>query len=612
MRARIAAGLLLAIAGLLLIASPPSARAEEDWAVRAFDAAITVNADGTVRVVENIAVDFGALPSHGIFRDIPTRYAHDSDHDRLTPISDISITNGVTGDPIPFTSSRRGADLELKIGDPDVEVIGAVRYRIEYTVEGALNPFDDRDELYWNVTGNRWDVTIEAARATVDLPAPAIEQIACYEGPTGSTDSCNTAGNERSATFTALRQLPPGEGLTAVVAIRKGVIAVAPPQLVEAEKERTAADYLAPDPLPVAIATGLTVIVLLGLARAWWLIGRDRWYGDNYYLSETPPAGEQRKPLFAHETIVVQYTPPEVAPDRRRLRPAEVGLLVDERADTLDVSATIVDLAVRKFLMIKEVPKGGLIGIFQSQDYELERLAKPEDELRPYERRVLFALFEKGPLVQLSDLKNTFHDDLAAVKEDLYAEAVKQKFFPASPDAVRNRYRAVAIVMIVAGVAMGWLLGRAWGWGLTGIPIVAGGGILFFLSPAMPRRSALGWEVYRRCLGFRLYMVTAETDRQKFAEEENIFHEYLPYAIVFGCVKKWAETFEQLGLKPEAEYYVGTHPFAPVAFAESVRGFSTSISGVMASTPGGSGGSGFSVGGGFSGGGIGGGGGGRW
>ena len=543
MRTPFVTGLALAIAALLLLAPPRAARADEDWAVRSFDARITVNADGTIRVAENIAVDFGALPSHGIFRDIPTRYAYDSDRDRLTPISGISVDDGSTGEPIPYTSSRNGSYLELKIGDPDVEVVGAVRYVIQYTVAGALNPFDDHDELYWNVTGDRWDVTIEAARATIDLPAQGIEQLACYQGPAGSTDACNTSGGERSATFTALQELPPGSGLTAILAIQKGVVAVAPPQLVAAQKDRTAADYLAPDPLPVALATGLAVLVLFGLARAWWLIGRDRWYGDNYYLSETPQPEEQRKPLFAHETIVVQYTPPEVAPDRRRLRPAEAGLLVDERADTLDVSATIVDLAVRKFLLIKEVPKGGLIGIFQSQDYELERLEKPDAELRPYERRVLFALFEKGPLVQLSSLKNTFHDDLAAVKEDLYEEAVQQKFFPANPDTVRNRYRAAAIGMIVAGGAMGWLLGWVLGWGLTGIPIVAGGSALIFLAHAMPRRSALGWEVYRRCLGFRLYMVTAETDRQKFAEEENIFHEYLPYAIVFGCVKKWAETF---------------------------------------------------------------------
>ena len=35
---------------------------------------------------------------------------------------------------------------------------------------------------------------------------------------------------------------------------------------------------------------------------------------------------------------------------------------MDERANTLDVSATIVDLAVRGFLRIQEIPKHGWFG----------------------------------------------------------------------------------------------------------------------------------------------------------------------------------------------------------------------------------------------------------
>ena len=80
---------------------------------------------------------------------------------------------------------------------------------------------------------------------------------------------------------------------------------------------------------------------------------------------------------------------------------------------------------------------------------------------------------------------------------------------------------------------------------------------------------------------------------------------------MYGCVEKWAKAFEGLDLQPDAGYYVGTHPFAPLSFAESVNSFSGSVGSVMASTPGGSGGSGFS-GGGSSGGGVGGGGGGSW
>jgi uncharacterized membrane protein len=116
----------------------------------------------------------------------------------------------------------------------------------------------------------------------------------------------------------------------------------------------------------------------------------------------------------------------------------------------------------------------------------------------------------------------------------------------------------------------------------------------------------------RRSLGFRKFMLTAEQERQRFAERQNIFHEYLPYAMVFGCVDKWAKAFEDLGLEPaQPGWYSGTRPFRAGYFAGTMASFSSSVSGTMASTPGGSGGSGFGGGGG-SGGGGGGGGGGSW
>ena len=132
-------------------------------------------------------------------------------------------------------------------------------------------------------------------------------------------------------------------------------------------------------------------------------------------------------------------------------------------------------------------------------------------------------------------------------------------------------------------VALGTALGAA----IIGVaPIVTGLTVLVFAS-AMPRRTATGRRMYRRCVGFRLYMETAEKDRQRFAEDANIFHEYLPYAIVYGCVERWAKVFEGLGLKPEANWYTGRHGFMPIAFASTMTNFSSSISSVMASTPGG-------------------------
>lgn len=617
--------LALAACAASAIATPVNA-AGEDWVIRSFVAGYTLGQTGELRVSELITVDFGTLERHGIFRDIPVEYSYDNEYNRRIDLSGVSAADE-DGRSVPFEVSESGPNVRIKIGDPDRLVTGQQRYVITYTVSGGLNPFPDHDELYWNVTGNEWPVTIEQASATVLAPEQAIENIACFQGPAGSTAACASSGDERSALFEATAPLTPNSGLTLVVGLRKGVVAVSPPELVPvgaSTPEQAPADdnplleideIFEVNALTIALTLLSGALVVSALASRWWVAGRDRWFGDMYYIHDNPP--ESTKPLFAQETVVVEYQPPEVE-DGRRLRPAEIGLLLDERADTLDVSATIVDLAVRRHIVIKELPKGGFFGLFKSQDYELARDAEAgertrRDELLPYERRLVDALFDGTPSVKLSDLKNKFREDLVRVKGDLYDESVKTlKLFPRNPDTVRLAYEAAGVGVAVAGALIAFALGAAFGAGLAGIPVVLGGIALFALAHLMPRRTAQGRLLYRRCLGFRLYMTKAEKERQAFAEKANLFEEYLPYAIVYGCVTKWAKAFEGLGLEGrQVGWYVGAGAFVPVQFAESLRDFSSSVSGVMASTPGGSGGSGFG-GGGFSGGGVGGGGGGSW
>ena len=118
---------------------------------------------------------------------------------------------------------------------------------------------------------------------------------------------------------------------------------------------------------------------------------------------------------------------------------------------------------------------------------------------------------------------------------------------------------------------------RAWaafGGGLIGVPVVVGGVLLFALAHLMPRRTAQGRELYRRSLGFRLYMTKAEKERQQFAEKANLFEEYLPYAIVYGCVDKWAKAFEGLGLgEPSVDVVRGPARLRALAFRQQPRRF---------------------------------------
>ncbi len=128
----------------------------------------------------------------------------------------------------------------------------------------------------------------------------------------------------------------------------------------------------------------------------------------------------------------------------------------------------------------------------------------------------------------------------------------------------------------------------------------------------MPSRTAKGTAIARRVGGFRTVIETAETHMSRWAEEQNVFTRYLPYAIVFGLTEKWAKAFEGLAqMPPDTTWYLSSRPFIYADFGRALDDFSVTTGGTIASTPASSGSSGFS-GGGFSGGGGGGGGGGSW
>jgi hypothetical protein len=229
-----------------------------------------------------------------------------------------------------------------------------------------------------------------------------------------------------------------------VVGLLKGSVNVPPLDLVE---RKTVVNFLGLN-APIIALTALLSVGALGLVvRHWWLGGRDRWYGDVHYLTESK--NERTRPLFARDTVVVEYTPPELAKERRELRPAEIGTLLDEGADTRDVSATIVDLAVRGYLRIVEIPKEWVFG---KVDYRLEKLKPADASLLGYERTLFEALFEDDNEVTMSELRNKFYEDLAKVKKELYSQVTERdKFFAESPESARTTGMVIGVVVIALG-----------------------------------------------------------------------------------------------------------------------------------------------------------------
>ena len=90
---------------------------------------------------------------------------------------------------------------------------------------------------------------------------------------------------------------------------------------------------------------------------------------------------------------------------------------------------------------------------------------------------------------------------------------------------------------------MTFVLGNLFSLGLAGAAVSAVGVLVYAASPLRPARTTTGEALTLRAAGFEHFLRTAEEQRQRFAERERLFEDYLPYAIAFGFVEEWVRGF---------------------------------------------------------------------
>lgn len=584
----------------VLLGLRDAAAAQDAERIRNFDVTISITADGSLEVLEVIEYDFGTAERHGILRDIPVRFHYDDRYDRVYRLSvqDITTSSG-TPDQFEVEEIENGR-MRIRIGDPDRTITGRHTYSILYRVEGALNGFEDHDELYWNATGQDWPVPVDSATVTVKAP-DEITAVRCFAGASGSSLSCHRSVVRADEATFAHENLRAYEGVTVVVALPTGVVPAPAPILDERWSAKRA---FAITPLTVGLTSVIAALVLGVIGRMLWTASRDRRYrGSAVDVVFGSESGEvQRVPLFNGAPIPVEYTPPS------NLRPGLVGTLRDEVAHPLDVTATIIDLATRGLLRIDEIEAAGR---FARSDWRLTRLTRNTAQLEAYERLLLDGLFEDGEEVELSALRTKFATRLRKVQEELYRAMVSRGWYRSSPAQTRQRWLLFGFTVLATGIALFVVATIFTHWAIVPIPVMAGGILLIAAHQATPARTAPGTAMLRRVRGFERFIASAEVYRARFAEESRLFYDYLPYAVVFGLTDQWARAFEGLDDIPSPSWYSGADAFSLAAFSHSMNSFAVTSAGVVAATPASSGSSGFG-GGGFSGGGGGGGGGGSW
>lgn len=341
-----------------LVAASAAAR---QLVIKNFDEQVLVNRDSSIDVTENIETQFIGGPWHGIYRTIPIQYAGPGGFNYTLLIEDASAREP-DGTHLRLEQSHHGGNLEFKIYVPNADD-STHTIVLHYRVLDALRFFSDHDELYWNVTGQEWNAPIESASAAIELPegAAGVHAVA-YSGAFGArTQDASVTVNGNLVQVESAGALGYRQGLTVVIGFDKGLV-----------HQPTAAQKIGlflRSNWPLLVFPIGAFLIMFWL---WWTRGRD---------PET-------------DAVTVQYDPPD------KLTPAECGTLVDDAVDMRDITATLVDLAVKGYIVIEEKDQSGLLGLSHHRDYlfHLKKSANQWQDARPHERAMLSALFYDGDL----------------------------------------------------------------------------------------------------------------------------------------------------------------------------------------------------------------------
>jgi hypothetical protein len=561
-----------------------SARADSaaHGGITLFRTDVTVLEDGTLEVVEEIAVnDAASFYKYGFRRVLPIsaedrwdpRYAGKYKEDNGIRVRILEVTEDRK--PVKYEQGSGYGYPQLSIGEQNVPFdSGKHRFKIHYMVDSALNLGGARDTLYWNANGHGHEAPIEETILSVRLPTEVPDDSIMVEPRVAGRGVSNPRLPE-----TSLDRLDHGNGAIVYRSMNVG------PRQSLSLAVSWPSGYIITPKLQSLRRDGW-VFAAPGVLFLYYLIA---WF----WIGPEPKAG----------AVVARYEPPE------GLSPAAARFIASGTTDGRSFAAVIAQLAVRGCLRVE----------FTNGIYRLSRLMSDrstESGLAPEENRILDLLFEDGPTIDLSgamDQRNTaqngryvfhIHEELT---KDLggkyfsrhagfivlgvlatFASALVLAITVQGRDASAAVFFTVWVLFcgLIIGMMIELSLASAWkavlktgmGWTkmlpATAAVAVFAGAIALLLKnlasgvslsyslmlvafllinlgwgPRLKRKSALGRQVSDQIAGFRQFLEKVEQDQlNRVSLPGNApkdFDRFLPYAIALDVKEAWGDRLSQ-------------------------------------------------------------------
>ncbi|MBP9716786.1 MAG: DUF2207 domain-containing protein [Candidatus Levybacteria bacterium] len=528
--------------------------------IDSFDVDIVAHKDGMMDVTETIQYNFEYGDRHGIFRYIPLS-SRVGDLYRVIKIENVKVERN--GEEENFETTKSKEQIYFKIGNANKEISGKHTYKISYTVANGIGSnYETHDEIYWNVTGNDWQVPIE--KASVNLTTDfnvSTNRVACFTRDTTFNAQFCIFPPGKYNPVTITNTLNPGEGLTVVYGFPANTF---PKSTLLKE-------------LPKSNGEKIAGFILKNLGIIYLII--------NIFIPSMIFFWYKRfknKKRFGKPAVNFDIPKNE---EGERLAPALAGTIDTARLERDDVVATLFDLAIRKYIKLEEIKnKKSLAPDKVTQ--KIIKLKEKDNKLSKFEEELYDRLFQSGNEVDAQTLKKDFYKTYSDMEESIFKSLVEKKYYVKNPKVQRGLLLVFGIMAIFTSNI------------ILGV-------VLIYLSRKLIGRTALGDELDFKIDGLKLFLKSMDRNYKWQAEKFYTVEAMIPYAMSLGYIDKFMEQLKLIKPDYNPTWYHGYNAGFYHSYGSFLSGMSSNMT---TSAPSSS--SGFS--GGSSGGGGGGGGGGSW
>ncbi|MBF6129012.1 DUF2207 family protein [Nocardia brasiliensis] len=491
--------LLLASAGLF--ATAPAAHPEPAPSGVTITADLKLNRDGVLEVVEQVEV-----PPDGTFQmSLPLRLQVRDDVERRFKVTDVDTKGAGTA-----TVANDQFTIEAKPGTST----------FTYSVHNLVSDAPGSQVFNW-IGVVRSDIA--AISATLISPSFEMGIVDCKLGPPGNTRACADVKTEVDGVlYLEQTDLHKGDAIDLTLQLPPNTV----PSNADVRDDSAAGPFAFTT--PVLVAFGVLVLALIGLV-AFALRARRQ--------NAAAGTGSQTLDPLLREGERVQF----VSPDG--VLPGEAGLLLDEHVDPVDIAATVVDLAVRRYIRVQPL---------SDTDWRITRVNTPDDQLRGYEKAVYLALLPDGTdAVTMTELRAPGRVQSGPVRTALLDDAVARGTF-----ADRRRPGLAGWLggaLIVAGIAATIGLALTAGHALVGVAIALAGIATVLLPKYLPVRTAHGLALSGQIRALQRGLEATRREQVPPIDQETVFSRALPFMVIGSRADNWIRAFRDLNPSADAQ-----------------------------------------------------------